>query len=146
MNRMIRALLILLLTTTLAMGADTFEQKLAKRELAFPDRPAGLPQVLAALSDAYQAQYREPLRIFIAVDVAQPPAAAPQPPKTPPTDRVAPPPAALEGPAGARTSVTVRAPVIELLRLCASLSNTTFTIQGDLILFHSPAPDGLKER
>jgi hypothetical protein len=127
---MLRAMLILMLSMVVAVYGETLEQKLAKRELTLALRPGqSLAEALAALSADYRAKYREPLNIFVSVDLAHP--APPQ------KGRVVPPPN-LELDSGRTNSGPLRAPVIELLRYCGNLTNARITIQGDFVLFHSP--------
>ncbi len=92
------------------------------------------------MSADYQKHYGEPLPIYVAVDLAQPPkpkVPQPAPPKIPglmPGDDI---PQAVLGPEAVETSVAVRAPIIELLRYFTALGGVSYTVRNDIILIHA---------
>jgi len=131
-------LLLLLLSTAIACGGESLKQKLAKRSLWLHSTPQAqtLPQALAALSADYQTHYHEPLRIYIAVDLAQPP--GPKEPQAPPSKVLGPEPLPDPDPASARIDlVPLHASVANLLRLLTNLGGVTYTVRDDIILIHA---------
>ena len=135
-----RTLLVLLFSTAIALGGDSLEQQLAKRSLLLrhPSADQTLSQALAALSTDYQTRYHEPLRIFIAVELAQPPDTKPPQPPAPPPKIPGLEPLPDSDPSAARIDTgPIRAPVVELLRYLTSLANVAFTVRGDIILIHA---------
>ncbi len=130
------ALLLLLISTATAFAGESVKQKLTKRSLSLHYIPGGqtLSQALAALSADYQTHFHEPLRIYVAVDLAEPP--KPKEPQPAPPEDPGPKPLPESDPASGRTDVPLRAHVVDLLRLLTSLAGVTYTIRDDIIRIH----------
>ncbi len=127
-----RTILALLLTATIASGDDSLEERLAKRDI-LPARPRDgqtLSQMLAKLSETYEARYHEALPIYIAVEIAHPPAKTEPKPDAPLPE--------IPGLVPIRDSEPMLGmPVTDAFRYYAGLWSVTFAIRGDVVLFQA---------
>ena len=136
-----RAVLVLLFLTVPTLGDGNLEQRLAKRSLFVRHPPSGhtLSQALAALSADYQAHYHEPLRIYIAAELAQPSSARKS---LGPPQRIS----GLEPLPGRHSAVLpatpqidsgpLRVPVLDALRYITTLADVDYTLLDGIVLIH----------
>ena len=130
---------LLVLTGTSVIGGESLAALLQKRtlDLDTPREPS-LAGALSELATRYKAKYNEELRVFISVQLL-PGSTAPKPkPKTlPAIPGIEHPEPLTFDPADARPGGRpYKVPIVEALRYYAGLSNTTFTVRDDTILFH----------